>query len=183
MLKNGLIGANFGIESIDQCTLNFFQKGIKNSIIIDVLKKLTHYAPQINIAFYMLLYHPLTTIEEIAGNYEFFNKIGYFRVEKEQSIFRKILATKLQVFRGGRLEKRLAKFDLLNHYDPDELEPTTLEFNYLDYRVPEFLSSIEEERKNKDSDIQTILEKHFDIFLNKPCKLSNNIREEIACYR
>lgn len=168
MLDHGLVAVAFGIESIEQGTIDFFQKDTTNTKMLEALEQLSAFAGAVNISLYMLLYHPFTTMEEIANNYEFLSELGYLDVDNERSILRKMLTTRLQVFRGGRLEDQLARMGLLVDYDPSALEPTILDFKYVDHRVPEFLSAVDRDRSESSVSIRRIFESRLDEHLRRP---------------
>ena len=93
MLEGGLVAVACGIESIEQDTIDFLQKDTTNQVQLSAVQALSRYSDQVNISLYMLVYHPLTTMEEVAANYEFLDALGYFESNPDSSITRKMLAT------------------------------------------------------------------------------------------
>lgn len=168
MLAHGLVAVAFGVETIEQQSIDFFLKDTTNLVLLSALERLSKYQGSVNISLYMLLYHPFTTMEEIAANYEFLSELGYFTVSPDQAIMRKMLTTRLQVFRGGRLERQLADADLLVDYNPAVVEPAVLRFKHLDRRVPEFLAAVDADLSSKAQSVKTVFEQRLDEYLHRP---------------
>lgn len=138
----GLYNLSFGVETIDIGSLRLLQKANRLDAFqraFEVLEDLG-----ISVSTYMMLYHPYTSIEEIAHNYAFLQALGSFdfSVAPDRRAFELLFQCKTTVRKFGALERELGEQGLLRDRSLDESLPLLADYDFADRRVGEFIDRL-----------------------------------------
>lgn len=130
----GLVHIGVGLENICNNALYSLNKEYNNEILIkyiSIIRKL-----ELSTSFFMILYHPLASIEEIYQNYMLLNKIGYFdRQIKKRNAYDVLVMSRLLVRRFTPYENMLLDNNLHQGYYKDN--PMIAKYKFADGRVEE----------------------------------------------
>ena len=132
--KIGLIGVFVGVESNSAKTLELYNKSTSRSKNIEAINKLR----KLRIDYWTgnILYHPLTTLEDIYDDIKFFEDIHYhlyFNYSNPVTC----LAGRLKIYRGTDIFDKLSELNILKN---NEL---TCEYNFFDDRIDAFFNFVQ----------------------------------------
>lgn len=132
--KAGLIGVFLGVESNSAKTLDLYNKSTTKMNNIDAINKLR----KLRIDYWIgnIMFHPLTTLEDIQDDITFFQDIHYhlyFNYSNPISC----LAGRLKVYKGTDLFDRLYKLNKL------EVSDLICEYHFADDRVEAFYNFVQ----------------------------------------
>jgi len=161
MLKEvGLTHVGVGLENICSDSLSMFNKEINNSVVlnfISVIKELN-----ISFSFFMIIYHPFTTIEKIYLNYCLLDKIGYFDNEfKKRNAFDILIMSRLLVRRFTPFEEILRSHALHQGYLTSN--PMIVNYKFNDDRVEKMWLDLYKSAKGDEENTRH----HFVRLINK----------------
>lgn len=138
----GLISIDVGVETISPEVLKIFNKNLSLKTIINKFNLLSR-LENMHIGVYMLNIHPFSTIKETKWNYEFLNEIGHFngltQNERDKEVYRKLIATRLEVTKYTRAYNLLNKESLLRN--PFRNNPVMIDFIIRDDEMKRFYYS------------------------------------------
>ena len=138
----GLYAVSFGVETIDTGSLRLLNKATRLEAFqraFSVLEDL-----DIAVSTYMMLYHPYTSIREIALNFEFLKAIGSldFTVSPDRKAFELLFQCKTTVRRFGALEAELGERGLLKQRSLADSLPLIADYDFADPEVAAFLDRL-----------------------------------------
>lgn len=143
----GLIHIGVGLENISNDALLIFNKGYLNDVVPNFVACIEEF--DLSVSFFMILFHPFATIEEIFQNYLFLKNIGYFQNEiGKRDAYEHLLASRLLVRRFTPFEKILLKYNLHNGYM--KKNPFIVKYKFLHEEVEIFWEDLFKRTNGKE---------------------------------
>lgn len=158
LVNVGLVHIGIGIENISQQSLNWFNKGYSNILIPNLIEDLNKIG--LAVTFYMILYHPFVSIEEIKQNFKFLYELGVFENDNGRRAYNYLLASRLLVRKFTMDEKKLGCLKIKENYK----NPMIIPYKFKDNKVEIMWAELYKEtmgRENETLDIfKYLIAKH-----------------------